>query len=150
MEDIIKNYTYTSCLQCHALNKILINKLAGNKGICGKCQAPLIFHQLVSDIDDIGLIKLIGKSDLPVLVDFWAPWCGPCKSFAPTFEAVSKIAQGKLVFVKHNTQSFPQSSQQFNIRGIPTLLVFKNGKEIARESGAQPLEQFQKWVATFY
>jgi thioredoxin 2 len=150
MSEINNLYTYTSCLKCHAVNKISISRLTGTHGICGKCQAPLHFHQLVSDVDEIGLTKLIQKSDLPLIVDFWAPWCGPCKSFAPTFETVSKLAQGKLVFLKLNTENFPQISQKFNIRGIPTLLVFKGGKEISRESGAFPLDFFQKWVTQFY
>lgn len=143
-------YTYASCLKCHAINKTVINKLSNSQGICGKCQTQLQFHQLVSEIDDIGLTKLIHKSDLPLVVDFWAPWCGPCKSFAPTFETVSKLAQGKLVFLKLNTEKYPRTSEQFNIRGIPTLLVFKGGNEIARESGAFPLDVFQKWVSRFY
>ena len=143
-------YTYTSCPKCHAINKIVISKLSNSQGICGNCQTQLQFHQLVSEIDYIGLTKLIQKSDLPLVVDFWAPWCGPCKNFAPIFESVSKLSEGKLVFLKINSDIFPQISTQFNIRGIPTLIVFKGGKEIARESGAFPLDVFQKWVSRFY
>ena len=150
MSEVNSQYTYTSCPNCHAINKISINKLSDSHSICGKCQAPLHFYQLVSEVDDIGLTKIIQKSDLTIIVDFWAPWCGPCRSFAPIFESVSRIAQGKLVFLKLNTENFPQPSQQFNIRGIPTLIVFKGGKEIARESGAFPLDIFQKWVTKFY
>lgn len=150
MDDTNKLYTYTSCQKCQAVNKITVNRLSGSQCICGKCQAPLIFHQLVSEVDEVGLTKIIQKSDLPVVVDFWAPWCGPCKGFAPTFETVSRFAQGKIVFLKLNTENFPHISQRFNIRGIPTLIVFKGGVEIARESGAFPLDAFQKWITKFY
>jgi thioredoxin 2 len=143
-------YTYTVCPQCHAVNKVATEKITAAQAVCGKCQGQLSFHQLVSETDEIGLMKVIEKSALPVVVDFWAPWCGPCRGFAPTFEAVSKISEGKLVFIKLNTENFPNVSQKFNIRGIPTLMVFKNGKEFARESGAFPLETFKKWVAQFY
>jgi thioredoxin 2 len=141
-------YTFTSCPKCHAINKISISKISA--AICGKCQTALPFHQLVSEVDDVGLTKLIQKSDLPVIIDFWAPWCGPCKIFAPTFEAVSQLSKGKLVFVKLNTEKYPHTSQAFNIRGIPSLLVFKSGKEIARESGAHPLDYFKNWVQKYY
>lgn len=143
-------YTYTSCPKCHAVNKISIEKLSVSSGICGKCKTTLPFHKLVSEVDDIGLGKVIQNSDLPVVVDFWAPWCGPCKIFAPTFESVSKTAQGKLVFLKLNTEKYPQPSAQYNIRGIPTLIVFKGGREIDRQSGAMPEEMFKQWVSQFY
>ena len=142
-------HTFTACPKCHAVNKVSTEKVEASKAVCGKCQEQLNFHQLVSDVDDAGLLKIIKNSDLPVVVDFWAPWCGPCRGFAPTFETVSKLSEGKLVFIKINTEDHQSVSQQFNIRGIPTLLVFKNGKEIARESGAFPLETFKKWVTQF-
>ncbi|MDO9181905.1 MAG: thioredoxin TrxC [Bacteriovorax sp.] len=150
MNDTNTLYTFTCCAKCHAVNKIAIQRLSNSQGICGKCKNLLNFHQLVSEVDNIGLTKIIQKSDLPVIVDFWAPWCGPCVGFAPTYEAVSKISQGKIVFIKINTEQYPEVSSQFNIRGIPTLLVFKNNKEIARESGAFPLETFKAWVNRFY
>jgi thioredoxin 2 len=143
-------YTYTSCLSCHAINKVATDKIAATKAVCGKCQNPLPFHKLVSELDEIGLFKIIEKAELPIIVDFWAPWCGPCRGFAPIFETVSQISEGKIVFIKINTENYPNVSQRFNIRGIPTLIVFQNGKEIARESGAFPLETFKKWITQFY
>jgi thioredoxin 2 len=106
-------------------------------------------HSLVSEVDYEGVMKMINKSDLPVVIDFWAPWCGPCKIFGPTFEKASNEFAGKVVFVKLNTEAFPEASGHFNIRGIPTLAIYKNGKEAARESGAFPLDQFKNWLQKF-
>ncbi len=144
------HFTFTSCKKCHAVNKVMTSKLNNSQGVCGKCGESLQFHGLVSEIDDAGFNSLIEKSTLPVVVDFWAPWCGPCKQFAPTFEAASKLSEGKMVFIKLNTENYPATSQKLNIRGIPTLVIFKNGKEVARESGAFPLEAFKGWIGRFY
>lgn len=142
----MSDITFSYCLKCNGINKISLDKIKDQAPICGTCKIPLKMHSLVTEVDHIGLSKMIQKSELPVVIDFWAPWCGPCKMFAPTFEAASKIYGGKIVFIKINTQDYPQVSEQFNIRGIPTLLVFKNGKEFARESGAFPLDHFKNWL----
>lgn len=139
--------TLSYCFKCNSINKISIDKLKEQAPVCGSCKAEIKLHALVSEVDFAGLNKMIQKSDLPVIVDFWAPWCGPCKSFAPTYETASNLFGGKVVFIKINTQDFPQASEQFNIRGIPTLALFKNGKEFTRESGAFPLEQFKNWLS---
>jgi len=144
------NHTLCTCSKCGAVNKVQTIKIEAAQAVCGKCQTNLNFHKYVSETTDQGLMKLIEKSDLPVVVDFWAPWCGPCRSFAPTFESASEIAKGKVVFVKLNTENYPQISGHFGIRGIPTLMVFKNGKEVTRESGAFPLDYFNKWLAQYY
>ena len=141
--------TYSYCLKCSAINKISIDKIQDKSPICGTCNAPLSIKSLVTDVDLKGILKMIPKIDLPIVIDFWAPWCGPCKSFAPTFESASKIFGGKVVFLKINTQDFPQASSQFNIRGIPTLLVFNKGLEVGRESGAFPLEHLKNWLNQF-
>ncbi|MDD4972751.1 MAG: thioredoxin TrxC [Bacteriovorax sp.] len=141
--------TFSYCMKCNNLNKVAIDKIKLQVPVCGSCGSPLNMHSLVSDIDLKGLMKMTQKADQPIVIDFWAPWCGPCKSFGPTFERASHIFGGKIVFVKINTQDFPQASGQFNIRGIPTILIYKNGKEVARESGAFPLEQFKNWLQQF-
>lgn len=142
-----ESFTLASCLKCETINKVLTEKALEKKGVCGKCGSELKFHTLVSEVTLDGLQKIIAQSHhLPVVVDFWAPWCGPCVMFAPTYEKASQTMQGQVAFVKINTQDFPEASEIFNIRGIPTLAFFKNGKEVTRQSGAFPYELLLRWL----
>ena len=138
-----KNLT---CMKCKTVNKIPEEKLgAGPK--CGTCGTPLAAGQ-VHDVDLATVLKSAANDDLPVIVDFWAPWCGPCKTMGPEFEKAAKQLKTTARFAKINTDKHPNASQRYNIRGIPALLLFKNGKEIARHAGVMRSAELVKWVKT--
>jgi thioredoxin 2 len=103
-------------------------------------------HGLVSEVSSQGLKKLIEKSDQPVIVDFWASWCGPCRSYGPQFEEASKALQNA-VFVKVDTEADPGLAEDLGIRGIPTTIVFKNGRELRRQSGVIPARAFPQFLS---
>ncbi len=133
-----------SCPHCGALNRVPDDKLNSNP-TCGKCKQPLFTGQPVEMTGD-RFIKALQKTDLPLVVDFWAPWCGPCKMFAPTFAQAAAQIEPRARFVKINTETEQQVAAQFGIRSIPTLAIFKNGQEVNRISGALSLPQFTQWV----
>lgn len=138
------NQTYAVCERCKKLNRVSLD--GGKMPVCGSCKSDLPLHGAVVDASDSTLPILVSKSPLTVVVDVWAPWCGPCRAFAPTFQEFSDRYAGKAVFVKLNSDQNQQTAGAFGIRGIPTLLVFKNGKEVTRQSGAIPAEQFAQWL----
>lgn len=136
--------TYAVCEKCNRLNRVHLG--TGKEPICGECKAALPVHQAIVEGSDKSLQNLISKSPLPIIIDVWAPWCGPCRAFAPTFEEFSSTFAGKAVFVKLNSDANQQSAGRLGIKGIPTLVVFKNGKEVTRQSGAIPRDQFARWL----
>lgn len=130
-------HTFSVCKKCESINKIDSDRALAKGPACGKCGETLPMHGLISEVSSEGLQKLIAKSDQPIVADFWASWCGPCRAYAPKFEAAS-LQNRNAVFVKVDTEANPNVSQQLGIRGIPTTIVFKNGREHKRESGALP------------
>lgn len=132
------------CLACNSLNRY--DPARAEHAVCGRCRKALPVHDGVVDVNVAGLQKLIDSSPVPVVVDFWAPWCGPCLQFAPTFQSAAKRRPGKAVFAKLNTESDPGSGQAHNVRGIPTLIVFDKARERSRISGALPPRSFDQWL----
>ena len=139
--------TLVVCPKCEKLNRVDSDKASQAGPICGSCKTDLPLHDHVQDISFTSLTKLLRSSDKPVIVDFWAEWCGPCKVFSPIFKIAAQELSAQMLFAKINTETFPQASQTFKIRGIPTLIVFKGGVEVDRQSGAMPLPALKQYIA---
>ena len=135
-----------ACPACNTLNRVPREKLAaGPGGKCGHCGSPLFEGHPVA-LDAGSFESHATKSDIPLLVDFWAPWCGPCKAMAPQFEAAASHLEPTVRLAKVNTDDEQELAGRFGIRGIPTMILFKRGKEIARQSGMMNAAGIESWV----
>jgi len=135
------------CPHCDAVNKIPAEKL-GAGGSCGKCKKKL-FAGKPATLTAANAQRHIEQSDIPVVIDCWASWCGPCQSFAPTFNQTAQVIEPKARFAKLNTEKEQGLAGRFQIRSIPTLMIMKNGKEVARQAGAMSQTQFEAWLRPF-
>ena len=130
---------HVACSHCRATNRIPAARLTDDP-VCGRCGKPLLDGHPIT-LGDADFDAFVQKTDLPVVVDFWAPWCGPCRAMAPSFEQAAAQLKGRVVFAKVNSDDSPQLSQRFGIRSIPTMVRLQKGRELGRRSGALPLGQ---------
>lgn len=132
------------CPDCQAINRVPDERLGQNPK-CGKCGALILVGRPV-ELTAATFSRFLGKSDMPVVVDFWAPWCGPCKMMAPVFAQTAAQMRARFLFAKVNTEAEQGLAQQFGIRSIPTLALFRNGTEVDRVAGAMDAGNLRNWL----
>ncbi len=140
----MQNSLHVVCPGCGGVNRLPAQRL-DDAGRCGKCRAPL-FDGKPLTVDDAALRRQIERSDVPLLVDFWAPWCGPCKMMAPAFEQAARTLEPTMRLLKLNTEQAQEFAGQLGIRSIPTMVMFSGGRETARVSGAMDAGSIVGWA----
>jgi thioredoxin 2 len=138
-----------TCTSCNATNRLKFSGL-DRAAKCGRCKGPLPFPSAPIDAPNASLFDAaVGQASVPVVVDFWAAWCGPCRMMAPELDKVAQHTAGKSLVLKVDTDANPELSRRYQIRGIPTIIIFAAGREAARASGVQPAATIERMIAQF-
>ena len=133
-----------SCVHCGSTNRVPDERLHQDP-ICGRCGTAILAGQPVQ-LTDANFEAFTAKTELPVVIDFWAPWCGPCQAMAPQFERAAQQLKGRALLAKVNSDENPRSAARFAIRSIPTMVMLQRGNEVRRMSGALQAQQIVGWV----
>jgi thioredoxin 2 len=137
--------THLVCPHCSGINRLPTERIGENPS-CGKCHKPILDGTPVN-LGSQNFERFISKNDLPVVVDFWAAWCGPCKMMAPVFSQAASAMATQIRFAKVDTEQAHDIAARYNIRSIPTMILFRNGQEIDRVSGALDQTALSRWLA---
>lgn len=133
------------CPTCGAFNRVPATRPSGRPA-CGRCHGALDTSGKPQAVDGEGLARAVASSPVPVLVDVWAPWCGPCRVVAPVLESVGQSQAGRVIVLKLNSDEHPEAASRLNVRGIPTFVLYAHGREVARRSGAMPRAELERWL----
>lgn len=134
------------CPFCSTLNRVLLDRIH-DRPKCGECDKPILLDRPIR-LSDQDLQKVVAGTDVPVLVDFYADWCAPCKLMAPILDDLARARAGSLIVGKLDTDRSPTMAVHYSIRGIPTLILFREGREHSRQTGALPRPRLDDWLAT--
>lgn len=138
------------CVKCGANNRVTPEeKTPEREAVCGRCKTPLVDETHPLTVTDANYSNEVERSPLPVLLDFWADWCGPCHMIAPVIEQLAAELAGRVRVAKLNIDDNPMTASRFNVRSIPTLLILKEGREVERIVGAQPKQAIMQRLQTF-
>jgi thioredoxin 2 len=134
-----------ACKACAQKNRLTYEHLDSDVR-CAHCKQPMTLNEPLTMSSTSDFERLVGRASIPVLIDYWAPWCGPCRMVAPELQKVAARQAGRILVVKVNTDELPDLGQRFGIRSIPTLAVFAGGREVSRTTGVRPANEIEAWV----